>query len=99
MPLTSFFNGAFRIALETQTPVKPVIFVDTVDRLHYNSIFSLTPGKSRAIFLPEVSVAHLTMKDDERLKEQVFSMMESELRKWRSYPEGEPARKNDVLNN
>ena len=67
-PLKSFFSGAFRIAIETQTPVKPVIFPDTVDRLHHNSIFSLTPGKSRAIFLPEVAVTGLHLKDDVKLK-------------------------------
>jgi 1-acyl-sn-glycerol-3-phosphate acyltransferase len=90
-PLKEFYQGAFRIALETQTPVKPVIFLDTVDRLHYNSIFSFTPGVSRVIFLPEVPVAHLTMKDADRLKSQVFQMMEMELRKWRSYPDPEEA--------
>ena len=90
-PLKEFYQGAFRIALETQTPVKPVIFVDTVDRLHYNSVFSFTPGISRVIFLPEVPVAHLTIKDTERLKNQVYEMMETELRKWRRYPDTKAA--------
>ena len=85
-PLKEFYQGAFRIALEMQTPVKPVIFVDTVDRLHYNSIFSLTPGESRAIFLPEVPVEGLTLKDADVLKNKVFRMMDEELRKWRNYP-------------
>jgi 1-acyl-sn-glycerol-3-phosphate acyltransferase len=96
-PLKSFYSGAFRIALETQTPVKPVIFPDTVDRLHYNSIFSLTPGKSRAIFLPEVSVTGLSLKDDERLKAHVYTMMESELRKSRTYPEAAATTKDHIL--
>jgi 1-acyl-sn-glycerol-3-phosphate acyltransferase len=87
LPLKEFYSGAFRIALETHTPVKPVIFPDTVDRLHYNSIFSLTPGKSRAIFLPEISVKDLHMKDAEALKEKVFLMMEAELKNRRTYPE------------
>jgi 1-acyl-sn-glycerol-3-phosphate acyltransferase len=43
-PLKEFYDGAFRIAIETETPIKPILFLDTVDRLHYSSVFSLTPG-------------------------------------------------------
>jgi len=38
-PLKSFYDGAFRIAIETQTPIKPILLIDTIDRLHYRSIF------------------------------------------------------------
>jgi 1-acyl-sn-glycerol-3-phosphate acyltransferase len=85
VPLKEFYLGAFRIALETQTPVKPVVFPYTVDRLHYNSVFSLSPGRSRAIFLEEVPVTGLTLKDAELLKQKVFKVMEEELRKHRTY--------------
>jgi len=81
-PLKEFYSGAFRIALETNTPIKPVIFPDTVDRMHYDSIFSLTPGKSRAIFLEEVPVTGLTIKDADLLKQQVYLMMEDALIKY-----------------
>ena len=47
-PLKHFFDGAFRVAIETGTPIKPIIFLDAYDRLNYKSIFSLTPGRSRA---------------------------------------------------
>jgi 1-acyl-sn-glycerol-3-phosphate acyltransferase len=79
-PLKEFYSGAFRIALETNTPIKPVIFPDTVNRLHYDSIFSFTPGISRAIFLEEVQVTGLTLKDAEWLKQKVFDKMEKALR-------------------
>jgi 1-acyl-sn-glycerol-3-phosphate acyltransferase len=81
-PLKEFYDGAFRIAIETQTPVKPVVFLDTVERLHYSSVFSLTPGKSRAVFLKEVSVEGLTVKDVQVLKQNVFKMMEDAFRKY-----------------
>ncbi len=64
-PLKSFYDGAFKIAIETETPIKPMLFMDTYDRLHYESIFSLTPGKSRTIFLEEISVEGLTLDDVE----------------------------------
>lgn len=85
-PLKDFFDGAFRIAIETQTPIKPVLLIDTLDRLHYQSIFSLTPGKNRVVFLEEVPVKGLTMKDITRLKQKVYTQMESGLKRYRNYP-------------
>ena len=70
-PLKEFYDGAFRIAIETQTPVKPVLFLDAYDRMHYSSIFNLNPGGLRTVFLPEVSVAGLTMDDLQTLKERL----------------------------
>ncbi len=78
-PLKSFYDGAFRIAIETQTPVKPVLFLDTFYRMHYSTIFSLTPGRSRAVFLEEISVDGLTLKDLNFLKEKVYRIMEEKL--------------------
>lgn len=85
-PLKDFFDGAFRIAIETETPIKPVLLVDTLDRLHYNSIFSLTPGKNRVIYLNEVPVTGLTMRDIAYLKQQVYDIMDAGLRRYRNYP-------------
>jgi 1-acyl-sn-glycerol-3-phosphate acyltransferase len=78
-PLKDFYSGAFRIAIETQTPIKPIIFPDTQDRLHYESILSLTPGISRAIFMDEIPVAGLTMNDLEALSKKVYNLMDAEL--------------------
>ena len=78
--LKDFYDGAFRIAIETQTALLPVIFPDTVKRLHYNSVLSFTPGKCRAIFLEPVPVEGLTGDDMPALKEQVWKQMEKALR-------------------
>lgn len=78
-PLKEFYDGAFRIAIETGTPIKPVLLLNAYDRMHYQTIFSLNPGKSRSIFLPEVSVDGLTTKDVVMLKEKVFEIMSEEL--------------------
>lgn len=84
-PLKSFYDGAFRIAIETQTPIKPILLIDTQDRLHYRSIFSLTPGKNRVIFLDEVAVTDLSFSDIPALKEKVYQQMDAGLRRYRSY--------------
>ena len=78
-PLKDFYDGAFRIAIETQTPVKPILFLDTYGRLNYRSILSLNPGKSRAVFLEEVDVMGLLLKDLPFLKEKVYGTMERKL--------------------
>ncbi len=75
-PLKDFFDGAFRIAIETETPIKPLLLVDTLDRLHYKSILSLTPGKNRVIYLQEIPVSGMTMKDIPALKQQVYDSMD-----------------------
>ena len=77
--LSEFYNGAFRLAIETQTPIKPLLFLDAYDRMHYDSIFSVNPGESRAFYLEEISVEGLTLDDLESLKSQVYAQMEKEL--------------------
>lgn len=78
-PLKEFYDGAFKIAIETQTPIKPVLILDTYDRLNYKSIFSLSPGRSRAIFLEETDTALLSIRDVAMLKEKIFKQMEDGL--------------------
>ena len=78
-PLKEFFNGAFKIAIETQKPIKPVLFLDTYDRLNYKSIFSLNPGKCRAVYLPETITEGLRMEDMDWLKEKIYLQMEEAL--------------------
>ncbi len=74
-PLKEFYNGAFKIAVETKTPIQPVLFLDAYDRLNYHSIFSLSPGKSRAVFLPEILPGNNMLL----LKEKVYEEMENGL--------------------
>lgn len=76
-PLNEFYNGAFKLAIETQTPIKPVLFLDTFSRMNYNSLFSLNPGKSRVVYLNEVPADGLTMNDINILKEKVHKVMET----------------------
>lgn len=82
-PLKTFYDGAFRIAIETQVPIKPIVFLDSMQRLHYKSPFSFTPGQSRAVILPEISVAGLTLKDIAPLKQSTYKLMEDCLLRYR----------------
>jgi 1-acyl-sn-glycerol-3-phosphate acyltransferase len=78
-PLKEFYDGAFRLAIETQTPVKPVLFLDTYDRMNYKSIFSLTPGRCRIVYLEEIPVDGMDLQP---LKEKVYEVMEKKLKEY-----------------
>ncbi len=78
-PLKDFYDGAFRVAIETQTPVKPVLFLDAYRRMPYESVFRMSPGRSRILYLAEISVEGMTVSDVPRLKEMVYRIMEQKL--------------------
>ena len=81
-PLKEFYNGAFRLAIETQTPILPIIFPDTVDRWHYSKWWKIWPGRNRAIYLEPVPVVGLALTELPMLKQQVYEQMEAALIKY-----------------
>ncbi len=83
-PLKEFYDGAFKIAIETKTPIKPILVLDAYDRMHYRSIFTLNPGKSRAVYLEEIPVDGLTLSDVATLRERVYKVMDKGLRKYKA---------------
>ncbi len=93
-PLKSFFDGAFRIAIETQTALKPVLFLDSYRRMPYESLFRMTPGQSRIVYLEEIPVSGCSLEDVALLKEKVAELMEKKLVEygaaWRKNAEKEP---------
>jgi 1-acyl-sn-glycerol-3-phosphate acyltransferase len=78
-PLKDFYDGAFRIAIETQTPLKPVLMLDAYRRMPYTSLWQMTPGRSRILYLDEIPVTGYTPADAGRLKEEVYALMEKKL--------------------
>ncbi len=83
-PLKECYDGAFRLAIETQTPIKPMLFLDTYDRMRYDDLKSFNPGKCRAVFLKTIPVEGLTVKDVPQLKQQVLMLMETRLREYKA---------------
>ena len=78
-PLKDFYDGAFRVAIETQTPLKPVLFLDAYRRMPYESLFSTSPGLNRIVYLDAIGLENLTLADLEKFKLQVFNLMEKKL--------------------
>ena len=83
-PLKEFYDGAFRLAIETQTPLLPLIFPDTIDRWHYREWWTMWPGRNRGIYLEPVNVDGLTMEYLPELKQKVYTLMEQALIKHRT---------------
>lgn len=78
-PMTAFYDGAFRLAINSQTPILPLLFPDTVNRWHYSGWWKVWPGRNRAVFLEPVEVAGLTTKDLPELKQRLRLLMGAKL--------------------
>lgn len=77
--LKDFYDGAFRLAINAQIPICPLVFPDTVRRWHYSAWWKLWPGRNRAVFLPPITVEGLTLSDLGALKQTVKQQMEQAL--------------------
>ncbi|MBS1640349.1 MAG: 1-acyl-sn-glycerol-3-phosphate acyltransferase [Bacteroidetes bacterium] len=71
-PLKSFYDGAFKLAVETNTAIIPTIILNTNKAMPINKTFYLLPKKLEIHFLPPVTAANISAKD---LKEEVFKIM------------------------
>lgn len=78
-PLKDFYDGAFRIAIETGTPIRPVLLLDSWSRMPPEKWLSLNPGRSRAIFLEAISVAGMSKADVPALKAKIHRIMWAQL--------------------
>ena len=68
--LDDFKDGAFRIAIEHQLPIVPMVFFDNKKRFSY-TFFSGSPGKMRAKIYPIIETKGKTLEDKNALKQQV----------------------------
>lgn len=78
-PLKDFYDGAFRLAINAQTPILPILLPDINQRWHWSSWWKLWPGRNRIIYLEAVPTAGLRAEDVAALKEKVYRLMEVRL--------------------
>lgn len=74
-PLKEFYDGAFKLAINTQKPLLPFVLIDTVNRWHYSAWWKLSPGKNRVVFLEPIPVEGMTMADLNELKTKAHNAM------------------------
>ena len=77
-PLKSFYDGAFRLAVDTGKPMLPVILLHTKKVLPAQLFFYLMPHQLEMHFLAPVTT---TGKSASELKEEIFTIM------WKYYQE------------
>ncbi|SFG55754.1 lysophospholipid acyltransferase family protein [Pedobacter insulae] len=80
-PLGDFYDGAFRIAIETQTPLQPFVILNNRKLLSRVEPLSARPGLITTVFLPAVEVAGYRIEEVDLLKRKIYAMMEEVLLK------------------
>ena len=74
-PMLRFYDGAFRLAIEAQAPILPILLPDTADRWNGVKLWKMTPGRNRVFYLPLVETTGLTQKDLPQLRDRVRERM------------------------
>lgn len=75
--LLPFQDGAFSLAIQTQRSVLPMLFLDTARRVHPSSLWRMTPGLNRAVYLPPVSCKGFEKKQVDSLKKYTHAYMQA----------------------
>ena len=73
-PLQPFYDGAFRIAIETQQPIMPMVVIGA-GRLMPPKTFFIQHGKIKIVLGDEITTTGLELSDVDKLKEQVRNVM------------------------
>ena len=81
-PLTEFYDGAFRIAIETQTPLVPFVMINNRKLLPRTDPLAARPGLIKLVLITPISVKGLTIADLPSLKQKVFDLMEETILKY-----------------
>lgn len=79
--LNSFYNGAFRLAIETQIPILPFAILNSKVHLPRTNPFLINPGIIRTSFGNSIDVGGLTANDVEMLKQKTFDIILEMLKK------------------
>ena len=71
-PLKKFYDGAFKLATETNKSIIPVLIFNTKKALPINKTFYFLPHKLQMHFLPPIDTGG---DNAEQLKQKVFAIM------------------------
>lgn len=80
-PLSEFYDGAFRIAIETQTPLLPFVMINNRELLPRLEPLNAHPGMITTVFISPIAVKGLQLEDLPQLKQKVFDLMEEAILK------------------
>nr|WP_315247934.1 lysophospholipid acyltransferase family protein [uncultured Flavobacterium sp.] len=72
--LDEFKDGAFRLAIDHQIPIVPIVFADNKERFSY-TFLSGSPGKMRVKILPFIETKCLTSDNRKDLRDQTRQLI------------------------
>lgn len=72
--LDEFKDGAFRLAINHQIPIVPLVFFDNKKRLPF-SLFKGKPGKMKVFILPFIKTKKLTTEDTKLLNQKTRDLV------------------------
>lgn len=75
-PLSEFYDGAFRLAIETQTAIVPMVILNARKLLPRDYPLTIRPGVLECVFADRVEVTGLKPDDLGDLKTRVYKCME-----------------------
>ncbi|UKJ07450.1 lysophospholipid acyltransferase family protein [Solitalea lacus] len=75
-PLSDFYDGAFRIAIETQTPIAPIVLLNSKELLPRTNPLAIKPGLVKVVYADVIETAGMTIDDLPQLKERAYQSME-----------------------
>jgi 1-acyl-sn-glycerol-3-phosphate acyltransferase len=78
--LADFYDGAFRLAIETQTPIAPIVILNARNLFPRADPLAARPGVITCIFDKPLEAKGLVPDDLESLKTKVFTTMEARIR-------------------
>ncbi|WP_026754333.1 1-acyl-sn-glycerol-3-phosphate acyltransferase [Sediminibacter sp. Hel_I_10] len=81
--LDNFKDGAFRLAINHQIEIIPIVFADNKQRFSF-TFFSGSPGKMRAKVLAFISTEGLTSKDTKALNKTTRDLILNELKRFKN---------------
>ncbi len=76
--LDQFKNGAFRMAIEHQLPIIPMVYFDNKKKFPYSFDYGY-PGKLRVKILPVIPTNQLSLDDLEELRDYCYRLIYNEL--------------------
>jgi 1-acyl-sn-glycerol-3-phosphate acyltransferase len=75
--LSEFYDGAFRLAIETQTDIVPMAILNARKLLPRNSPMDVCPGLLECVFADRIEVSSLIPDDLGKLKKRVYDCIEN----------------------
>ncbi len=78
--LLEFKNGPFKLAIDKQVPIVPITFLDNWHLFNYDKEMQCAPGTARVIVHPPIETAGMTDEQVELLKNEVFAIIDSDLK-------------------